>query len=726
MLRKSFSVFILITVLVGMIYSQEKDRPKIALVLSGGGAKGFTHIGVLKVLEEAGIPIDFIVGTSMGSIVGGLYSLGYTPDEIEQLCINTDWEKLFSNKLERKEYSPEEKTAQQRYIFSFPVDQNLKPIVPNSFFNGQNVINLLCGLAANVPEDADFNKFPVPYACVGTDIETGKRVVMENGFLPTAIYSSMSIPGVFMPVKHGDHILLDGGIIDNFPTDVAKEYGADIIIGVDLRSKMYKSDEIVSMGNLIGQLINFLTIEPDSADFENCDVLIQPDITGYSSASFTSQAVDTLIRRGSEATLLSMDKLLEIKNDYKLPPDSISRHFVRAQRWFIKKISLSGNYSLSEQKILNTLDLNVPAVYGADKIKKAIDHLYGLGSFNRIYYKLNNLKDGKELVFILDEKNIRSFNVGLRANSEDAIGILVNYTQKDSRNLIDYYSLTANLSSNPGFSLNTQLNPGNWASIDFNLEGKYKDLNYYDSSFTRINSQIYFQKASINFSQRFDQFSSIGVGGSENFYLGDIIMPGDATQDYINDKNDFFSEVYLFFNSDVLDNYYFPHRGTALTVKGGISINDEKNVYTSALLKMQNYFPLTKWLTFKFDLYSRLLLEGDYSTMAANFVGGHDYEIYFENHLPFYGLPSLVTTGRYTGISLVGCRMNYGNHHFSVLSNWLAENDEQIEKWDTYNFIWGGAIKYAYSTNFGPMGFTVAYSDAYRKAVFSFNLGLWF
>ncbi len=726
MLRKLCSVLLFILIFVGILHAEESDHPKIALVLSGGGAKGFTHIGVLKVLEEVGIPIDYVVGTSMGSIVGGLYALGYTPDEIEQLCIEADWEKLFSNKLERKEYALEEKTAQQRYVFSFPVDPNLKPIVPSSFFNGQNVLNLLCGLAANVPDSADFSKFPIPYACVGTDIESGKRVVMENGFLPTAIYSSMSIPGVFMPIKHNGQIMLDGGVVDNFPTDAAVELGADIIIGVDLRSKMYKKEEIVSLGNLLGQLINFLTIEPDSADFDNCDVLIQPDIIGFSSASFTHESVDTLIRRGTEAAILAMDQLLELKEKYNLIPDTISRDLVRAQRWFVKKISLSGNYSLSEQKILNTLNLNAPGVYDAARIKQAIDHLYGLGSFNRVYYKLNNFKEGKELVFILDEKDVRSFNVGLRANSEDAIGILVNYTQKDSRKLVDYYSLTANLSSNYGFVLNSQINTGKWATISLNLEGKYKSLNYYDSSFVRFGSQIFYQKASVDFSKQFDQFSNIGIGASENLFFGDILLPIYAPSDYVRDKNDFYSDVYFYIQRDNLDNFYFPHRGTALLAKGGVSINSDQNVYSSALLKFQSHFPLSDWLTLKFDLYSRVLIDGTYSSMAANYAGGHDYEIYFENHLPFYGLPSLVATGRYTGISLVGLRANYGNHHFSVLSNWLTENDDQIENWDNYNFIWGGALKYAYNSTVGPLGFTVAYSDEYRKAVFSFNLGLWF
>ena len=261
--------------------AQASERPKVALVLSGGGAKGFAHLGVLKVLEEEKIPIDIVVGTSIGSIVGGLYAIGYTADDIIKLAKEGNWPELLSDYVPRRELGQTSKTEQQRYVITLPVAENKFPTLPSGMVNGQNVLNLFCGLTANLPENADFTKFPVPFSCVGNDLETGKEIVMTEGFLPTAIFASMAIPGVFVPGKHNGYLLVDGGLVNNFPTDVAKKMGADIIIGVDLRKDLYQADQIGSLDKLTNQIINFYSLNKDSINNSLCDVIIRPDITGY-------------------------------------------------------------------------------------------------------------------------------------------------------------------------------------------------------------------------------------------------------------------------------------------------------------------------------------------------------------------------------------------------------------------------------------------------------------
>ncbi len=172
--------------------SEKQKRPKIALVLSGGGAKGFAHIGVLKILEEEGLPIDLIVGTSMGSLVGGIYSLGYSASGLETLVKSLNWETVLSDDVPRAYLSGNDQLLKQRYLFSLPINGQKKLSLPQGLLKGQNVLNIFCGLAGNVPLDADFEKFPISFACVAADLETGKEVVLKNGFLPTAMFSSMA------------------------------------------------------------------------------------------------------------------------------------------------------------------------------------------------------------------------------------------------------------------------------------------------------------------------------------------------------------------------------------------------------------------------------------------------------------------------------------------------------------------------------------------------------
>ena len=213
----------LLTIFVASSYqvcsSQNRNRPKVAVVLSGGGAKGFAHIGALKVLEGERIPIDIIVGTSMGSIVGGLYSIGYSADEIGQKVLSKDWAQLFSDNIPKKELDSYSRIEQQRYILTMPIMNEIKPVFPNGLVKAQNMIDLFCGLAANVSKDANFSDFPITFACIGTDLETGKEIVINSGFLLTAMIASMAIPG-----EHDGHLFLDGGLVNNFPTDVAKKW----------------------------------------------------------------------------------------------------------------------------------------------------------------------------------------------------------------------------------------------------------------------------------------------------------------------------------------------------------------------------------------------------------------------------------------------------------------------------------------------------------------------
>ena len=302
-------------------------RPKVGVVLGGGGAKGAAHIGVLKYLEEIGIPVDYVAGTSMGSIIGGLYALGYTPDQLQQLISNVDWSKYIGNKIDRPTLSNEMRRRNSTLIANIPFsldnlsdnnsNKTLISRLPSAFVNNSSLINLFNDLCVGYQEQMDFNDLPIPFACVATDMITGKEVVLRHGSVPTAMRASMAIPGVFSPVTIDTALLVDGGLVNNFPADVLKEMGADIIIGIEITSNKHITfEDLQSLPQVFGRLVTNSTNgkrEENRILCKETGAYIVPDVSGYGMLSFTPQAIDTLVGRGYQKAQEFHEQLLRIK-----------------------------------------------------------------------------------------------------------------------------------------------------------------------------------------------------------------------------------------------------------------------------------------------------------------------------------------------------------------------------------------------------------------------------
>ena len=295
------------------------ERKKVAVVLGGGGAKGVAHIGVLKVLEEAGIPIDIVAGTSMGAIVGGLYAIGYSPDEIKRMVELQDWDMLLSDKVKRSHLLFPEKEKAERYIVSLPFGLEKKDRVIDGVVKGQNLQNLFSDLTIGYHDSVDFNSFLIPFACVAVDMVSGKDYVFHKGSLPLAMRASMAIPGVFTPVRKDSMVLVDGGIVNNYPADVAKAMGADIIIGVDVQNALKSADKLNSAPDILGQIVDLTCQTNHEKNVELTDTYIKVNVDGFSSASFTPAAIDSLMRRGEEAARAQWNSLIALKKEIMSP-----------------------------------------------------------------------------------------------------------------------------------------------------------------------------------------------------------------------------------------------------------------------------------------------------------------------------------------------------------------------------------------------------------------------
>ena len=304
-------IFILILLIFNSLffYSQVKENikipanPKIGLSLSGGGAKGFAHIGVLKVLDSLGVKVDYISGTSMGAIVGGLYASGYTGKDIEKIVLETDFYNLISNQNNRAESSFFDKNV-DKYILKVPI-KNGKVTLPSSISSGQKNIYLLKELFKNVANVNDFSKLPIPFMCVATNLESGTTKVFENGDISEAIMASSAFPSLMDPVKVGDSIYVDGAMTINFPSELLKKKGIDIVIGVDLNQGLSKKDNINSIVDILNQVIDFGIVKETQNQKKFTDVYIHPALGDLGVTSFDEK--EKILKFGFDEAMKYVD-----------------------------------------------------------------------------------------------------------------------------------------------------------------------------------------------------------------------------------------------------------------------------------------------------------------------------------------------------------------------------------------------------------------------------------
>lgn len=294
---------------------QDSCRSRVAVVLSGGGAKGMAHIGVLRVLEKAGIPIDIITGTSMGALIGGLYSIGYDAATLDSLVKVQDWKTLLSDKVDVRNQSLAERDKQNTYILSRPLSINRKARnAAGGLITGINLSQLFTRLTVGYHDSINFADLPIPFACVATNIVDNTEYDMYGGNLSNAMRASMAIPGVFTPVRKDSMVLVDGGLRNNYPADIAKRMGADIIIGVSVQSDNRTAAELKSGPDILMQIVDINCKNKFDENWAITDIPIKVNVKGYSSASFTRAAIDTLIARGEYAAMQQWDKLKALKS----------------------------------------------------------------------------------------------------------------------------------------------------------------------------------------------------------------------------------------------------------------------------------------------------------------------------------------------------------------------------------------------------------------------------
>lgn len=729
--RLSSILFILIFLIPSVSRAQVQeaevpDRPKVGVVLSGGGAKGFMHIGVLKVLEEEGIPVDIIVGTSIGSLIGGFYAIGYTADDLERIVQSQKWDELLSNDVSRLYLSPNDQALKQRYLFSLPFNKENKLTLPIGAIRAQNVLNLFCGLTANVPVDTDFSKFPIKYACIAANIENGNEEILNHGFLPTAMYASMAIPGVFMPGERDGKLLVDGGVVNNFPVDVAKQMGADIIIGVDIRADYFDKTDIKSLGEILLNLINFYSKEKDKANRDFCDVIIKPDGSGYTGGSFSQEAADTLIQRGVDAASALRPKLRALKEKYHLEPRTISKKYTQIQNWHITDITLDCDDNLNKEFLLKTLRLEKGETYSYPDIKAGIDRIYGTGGFRNVHFDLTDNDTGKTLNVHLLPQEERSQNIGFRVNTTEAAALLLNVTWKNYSRTFSMVSISTELSANPGLDLLAETNWHAFPDLGFEMKGKFQNFNIYDDGEKVYDAGLFYTSGRMYLEQRYRTFRT-GASFQQEYFDGDVFS-NDGSQTLSDETSFLLSGASFYVSFDNMDHYYFPRKGTRLYAEFtyNTDLKNERKHSPYLLFNMENVFPVSPKVAFLVNVYGRGILNDGYPEIKSTLIGGEPYSRYFNYHLPFTGMSPVMIGERFTGIGLIGLRFKLSSSQYLSLVFNSLQQGRQFDEIVPDLAVYGGGVKYSLKTFAGPLDITVGSSDFAKKPTFAANLGLWF
>lgn len=422
---RNFPCIYYILILV-LITNPLTARPKTGLVLSGGGARGFAHIGTLKMIDSLGIPIDYIAGTSMGGIIGALYATGYSGLEIERLARETDWQEMFTDQPARSSIPYLQKKDDGIFQLELGLE-GFTPVIPSGLIEGQKIALKFANLTSSTPHIMHFDSLAIPYRCIAVDLISGKEVVLKQGSLAKAMRATMAIPTVFSPVEWGDSLLVDGGILNNFPADVVHKMGAEVIIGVNAGTPLRNKEELQSIVSILDQTMIITDYKKQKQNEDLCKIVIRPDLGDYTTRDFGKSEVKNIINKGIRSARQSRNKLLRIK-DQNLIEDRTINSAVNNQKDQIQSkrkspvifgISIRGNDRLPYLFIYRLLGIQPSQRLDLNLLNERINYLYGLGYFEKIWYEIQPVDEGAvRLILIIKEKPLRRLRIGFRYDDE--------------------------------------------------------------------------------------------------------------------------------------------------------------------------------------------------------------------------------------------------------------------------------------------------------------------
>ncbi|WP_111709060.1 patatin-like phospholipase family protein [Lutibacter citreus] len=735
------SLLLIFLLSLTVVFSQEdisKKDLKVGVVLSGGGAKGFVHISVLRELEKAGVRVDFIGGTSMGAIVGALYASGYNANQLDSIVKTIDFSETISNGLPRKFKPYYEKESGEKYALLLPV-VNRKVGIPSALTQGQNVMNLLTRLTQHVNNIEDFNELPIPFLCIGTDLESGKQKVFRKGFLPEVVKASGSFPTLLAPVEIDGRLYSDGGIVNNFPVEEVKAMGADIIIGVDIQDGLKDKSELNSAPTIINQIVGFQMYKTIEEKRKTVDVLIRPNLRDYNVISFND--IDQIMKIGDEEVKKYINKFKEIAAEQIIKPKK-KINFHKVQKFHIKKIELEGNENYTRAYILGNLNIKKRDTTSYNALISSVNNLFGTGNFTNVQYKIKSEADGATIALKVKENPIFNyFQLGAHFDDIYKTGIIINGLTKHLLVKNDILSTDFILGDNIRYNLHYFIDNGFYTS--FGIKSRYNsfntDVNFDEGNVNKIDlvyedfsNEIYFQTV---FNRKF----AIGVGGEYKHLkaltetissIENEVVANGANKLYF-DNSDYLSLI-AYLKIDTFDKKYFQKKGVFLNVGlkwylASSDYNHNFNSFSQLTGRLGLAHTFYNKLTFHFNSEAGITIGENENRILDYNVGGYG-ENFINTFIPFIGYEFAELSAN--AFLKSGLTMRYEflpKNYFSATANFSRVDQDLFNEGRIFENTYSGyMVGYGLDTFLGPIEINYSWSPDHSQKSWYFNVGYWF
>ena len=724
--------------------TQVLRRKKVGVVLSGGGAKGMAHIGVLKVLERAGIPVDIITGTSMGSIIGGLYAIGYNAEALDSIVLMQDWDYLISDKENLRKQNLDDRSKNNRYFFSTGFAFGKRDKNAGGLVKGKNLAELFQRVCMGYNDSLDFNKdLCIPFACVATNIVDNTEVDFHSGRLWQCMRASMAIPAVFSPVRMGDMVLVDGGLKNNYPADLAREMGAEVIIGVTVQGDAKTAEDLSGTLSVIGQIVDVNCKNKVEENLAITDLHMRVNVKGYSTGSFTTEAIDSLIRRGEQAgnehwdEIIALKKKIGIDNTFRPVIHQPLRPKVLTEKQYVKSYDF-GNLTKQDERFLRRkfkLDKN-------DSIDATTVQLITTSLRMDLFYQ------SAECDVIPESDGVRvHISAGHRKSMQIHIG--ARYDQEEHAALL----LGATVPLKTAIPVNTEvtvrLGQRIFARGEFTVHPTFFTRPKFNYTFRHYNVDVY-KDGDLDFDVRFNQHQAEFM--PFDFDLRNFNVQAGLRWDHVHYRNKlgaddagsvdlpnqhFFSyRLRVNYNSE--DHWYFPTQGARFKAEyayltnnftrldryseNGQKIGTMRGMHeVSADWRMS--FTMGKRFTLQPMLYGRLLFCDAVPYIFSNMLGGNWFGHYVEQQIPFAGIGNMEYVRDCFVAAQLQAQERIGRKHYILLRAAVGAQSDKLGGLFDNKALIGGQIAYYYYTLFGPVGASLGYSNHTKKVDFLLNLG---
>jgi len=672
---------ILLFLLLAFNIIKAQDRPKIAVVLAGGGAKGVAHISALKTIEDAGIPIDIVVGTSMGSIIGGMYCVGYSPDSMKTIVGSNDWVKLIMDNPDYGNNRINARLNDENYILRMSINQHDRKSSGGraGVISGRNVMRFFRSLTSHLPDSLDFTELPTTFACVATNAYTGEPKVFTSGDLPLCIRASMAIPTVFTPTRIDTATYIDGGIADNFPVDVARQLGADIVIGVNL--VIPRSEEQLT-NSAVDILMNVFDLNSKNLYHKNiadADIYIPIDVTGYSAASFNKEAMDSLLVRGEYYSRLKTDELIALHDSLQIEPFHRTR---------------IGEYSFASTR----------------------EHHH---ETTKQRFKDNYLNS--------------ALSIGGRFDSDEFASIAIAgkfLLHQKSATMLD---TRIRLGERIGFNVDLSTKTVGTQRFGTFYQFMFRDMPYYSRGMKIGQISSFWHNMGFYFSQEFHKVE-YNFGLDYDYHNYDEILTNQFIADSTGQANESFFTYYVDLKYNTLDRQYFSTKGSQIYLLADFfSTNlyqfNGKSIYPILTFFWEKAMPISKRFTLRPHFSSRQGFGDEMPYLAmANVIGGFHRSMKVEQQQTMAGLSHMELIGyqKFGILGITGQEQIFKNHFACLKFDgcFLFEKYESIAELN--EFKWGVQGTYSIRTGIGPVTVMVGYNTISNRVNMSFNAGYCF